>query len=460
MPTSITKNILILDQPAGELSGLAQAFIEECGDDGRVEIEPSLARALELIESDDPPDLVVIDYHLGDGARDGLAILAQLRAADRDLPVVMVAEKGDVETATRAIKAGASDFLVRGQNLSERVSTQLQKIKNLLGLIEKNRRLRQHNRNLQAALSARYQIFGRSPQTAAVLEKIERVAKVPRPVLITGERGVGKELVARAIHTAGGVGARPFVIVNCAAFTETLLESELFGHEKGAFTGADRRAPGKFEQAHGGALFLDEIGAMTLSFQQKVLRVVEYGTFTRVGGVREVEVNTRIIAATNADLVAMMDRGEFLRDLYDRLAFEIINVPPLRERVGDVELLANYFLEQFMREVPDFQGKQLSTAALDELRAYSFPGNVRELKNVIERAVYRDTTNELLPEDLGMPRDHGHATGGGSWKSQAESFQRRLVDDAMAEAAGNQAQAARILGLSYHQFRYYLRKYS
>ncbi|MBN1910488.1 MAG: sigma 54-interacting transcriptional regulator, partial [Pirellulales bacterium] len=271
--------------------------------------------------------------------------------------------------------------------------------------------------------------------------------------------GTGKELVARAIHFASGRSTCPIVTVNCAAFSDALLESELFGHEKGAFTGADSVRRGTFEQADGGTLFLDEIGSMPILFQEKILRVVEYGTYVRVGGTAEQTTSARIIAATNRDLKQMIEKGEFLADLHDRLSFETIHVPPLRERRGDIEVLARYFLEQFARETPALGNKVLSEEVLDALREYRFPGNVRELKNLIERAAYRDTTNEITLVDLGMLPHEDPARFKGTFQQKMDAFATRLIAGAMTEAGGNQAQAARILGLSYHQFRYYHKKY-
>ena len=292
-----------------------------------------------------------------------------------------------------------------------------------------------------------------SPQIRQVLDVVERVARVPRPVLILGERGTGKELVARAIHRSSGCSGA-FVVVNCAAFSDALLDSELFGHERGAFTGAERRVLGKFELARDGTLFLDEIGNMSLPFQQKILRIVEYGTFLRVGGSTEQQVNTRILAATNADLEPLMDAGRFQRDLYDRLAFEVIKVPALSGRKGDIELLAAHFLQQFMREVPAFQGKRLTSEAVQMLAEYSFPGNVRELKNIIERAVYRDTSDDLTPGDIGILVERGEpGSPEGSFHGQASALERRLIREAYEKADKNKAQAARDLGLPYHQFR-------
>jgi DNA-binding NtrC family response regulator len=424
-----------------------------------VHVAASIDDLCKRLGSDEPYDLVAVDFVLGDGTGGGAEAFRAVRKIDPEVPLIAVAEAGNVEVAASAIRAGATDFLVRGHNLAERVTTLLGKVSNLLKLIRNNRILDTYNKLLMQEAGARYEIVGESEPMRRVVEQIERVAKVPRPVLITGERGTGKELVARAIHAAAGKPGRPIVVVNCAAFPDTLLESELFGHEKGAFTGADSLARGKFEQADSGTLFLDEIGNMTLPFQRKILRVVEYKCFTRVGGTAEIKTSARIIAATNVNLKERMGQGGFLRDLYDRLSFEIIRVPALREREGDVEVLARHFLKRFMQEIPAFRGKRLSKAALDALNGYGFPGNVRELKNIIERAAYRDTTNEITPEDIGMLRPAEQAAPGGTFSEKVDSFSSRLLGDALADTSGNQAAAARLLGLSYHQFRYYHKKY-
>ncbi|MHC5055867.1 MAG: sigma-54-dependent transcriptional regulator [Planctomycetota bacterium] len=458
--TALAKRILLLDTPGGDLAPLAETFRAAAGEGAGVERVAHSAELVKRLRSGLPYDLVVLDYDLGDGKRSGSAVLKSVRAADPDIPVAAVAEKGDVDVAAEAIDSGATDFLVRGGSLERRVSTLLGKVQNLLALVERNRVLGENNRLLREASRARHRIVGESSQIRAVVDRAERVAEIPRPVLITGERGTGKELVARAIHEASGRGARPLVVVNCAAFTDTLLEAELFGHEKGAFTGAEAVAHGKFEVAAGGTLFLDEVGNMSLPFQQKILRVVEYGTFTRVGGTRELTTDARIVAATNTDLKQRMLAGEFLSDLYDRLTFEIIHVPPLREREGDVEMIARSFLEQFMREIPALKGKRLSRSALEVLSGYPFPGNVRELKNIIERAAYRDVTNEITPEDIGMLPRPEPPEGAGGFEEKVEAYKRRLIMRALEAAGGNQTRAAGVAGLSYHQFRYYYRKYA
>jgi DNA-binding NtrC family response regulator len=455
----MSRRILVLSTPDDDLAMLTQAFkaVPERG--CRVETVADADDLIRRLTAGPPCDLVAVDYLLGDGRQRGSDVLAAIRHADPDVPIVAVAEKGDVELAAEAVRAGATDFLVRGGQLEARVTTLLGKVRRLLDLMDRNRRLREQNRLLRLAERRRHHIVGQSPQIRQVLQRIYRVAAVPRPVLIRGERGTGKELVARAIHAASDRSAGPFVVVNCAAFPDTLLESELFGHEKGAFTGAERQARGKFEQADGGTLFLDEISHMSLPFQQKVLRAVEYGTFTRVGGASEIQVDVRIIAATNADLKAAIAAGRFLADLGDRLAFEEILLPPLRQRQGDVEILAQHFLTEFMREIPALGGKRLGAKALEVLRRYEMPGNVRELKNLIERAAYRGTANEIMPEDIGL--EPGPAAGGpgGTFQERVEAFRGGLIRQALQEAAGNRARAARLLGLSYHQFRYYHRKY-
>ena len=454
------RRLLILEPEAEQLETLANAFRDACPYPCEIQRPRSLRELIDKLSGGLPWDLIVVDYITGDGHCSGSRLIRDIRVASRDIPLVAVAVMGDVEIAAEAIKAGATDFMVRSGRLTDRVCTLMEKLTPQLTLIDKNRMLQEQNMLLREAAVNRYQIIGESPQIQAVLDQIERVAMIPRPVLITGERGTGKELVARAIHLAGGDPGRPLISVNCAAFSDHLLESELFGHEKGSFTGADSRVSGKFEQARGGTLFLDEIGNMSISFQQKILRVVEYGTFTRVGGSDEISVNTRIIAATNVDIRKSMKEGLFLRDLYDRLSFEIIEVPAIRDRQGDIPILARHFLNQFMQEIPSLQGKRLSNEAMRMLEKYSFPGNIRELKNIIERAAYRDTTNEITPEDIGLlPQEHLGITGN-TFQLKVESFKQQLILEALDKAAGNQARAARILGLSYHQYRYFLKKYT
>jgi DNA-binding NtrC family response regulator len=403
--------------------------------------------------------LVLVHADAHDAAQRGLALVPAVHAIRADLPVVYVSEDGDVDTTREAVERGALELLVTDDRLADRAATLLGKLRVLFDALAHNRDLDERNLRLGETVDAHSRLVGVSAQVKQLVAQIERVARIPRPLLIQGERGTGKELVARAIHLASNLPPGSMVTVNCAAFSESLLESELFGHERGAFTGAESVRRGRFEQANGGTLFLDEIGHMPIAFQQKILRVVEYGTFTRVGGSRERKTSARVIAATNADLRERIARGEFLSDLYDRLAFEVIRVPPLRERRSDIEVLAHSFLEQFALEIPAFSGKQLSRDAIEVLCAYDFPGNVRELKNIIERAAYRDTTNEITPEDIGMLSHRSGAAGGDGFKQQIARFSRELLEDALRRSGGNGAAAARLLGLSYDQFRHHARKH-
>jgi DNA-binding NtrC family response regulator len=295
---------------------------------------------------------------------------------------------------------------------------------------------------------------------------------VPRPVLVLGPRGTGKELVARAIHTLSPRASEPYITINCAAVAESLLESELFGHEEGAFTGATKQKEGKFELADGGTLFLDEIGNMSLEFQAKILRVLEYQRFERVAGSESIQVNVRVIAATNADLRQAISDGKFRADLYDRLAFEQIHLPALRDRMDDVPVLAAHFLARFRTEVAGLTVKEITGDALERLAQYDFPGNVRELKNVVERAVYMAQGDALTARDIdaALPPEaqlRSEPQGGGFVDDPArplpdrvDSFEAWLCKDALERTRYKQKEAAALLGLTYDQFRQRYRKFN
>ncbi len=452
--------VLVLMDAGGELGSFVDTLRRAAGAESQVEPVYSAELLMVALSSGLAWDLVLLDCELGDGRSSGWDLLPTLRQRAPDLPVVALAARGSVEAAKRAVAAGASDFLVRSGHLEERLATLLDKVRPYLSLVKRHRKLEEHHRLLLEEAARRYHIVGHSPAMLAVLDLVERVAAVPRPVLVRGERGTGKELVARAIHQASERPG-PFVAVNCAAFSEALLESELFGHERGAFTGAERKVLGKFELAGEGTLFLDEIGNMPLSFQQKILRVVEYGTLRRVGGAQEIKVQARIVAATNADLERAMDQGRFQKDLYDRLAFAEIVVPPLRERPVDVAPLARHFLAAFALEVPGVQAHELEPAALEALERQPFPGNVRELKTMVERAAYRTGEPAIRLADLGLQPVVAAPCADltGSFAQAVEALKRRLVIEALDAEAGNQAAAARRLELSYDQYRYYLRRY-
>jgi psp operon transcriptional activator len=309
-------------------------------------------------------------------------------------------------------------------------------------------------------------------------ERLSRVAPIQRPVLLVGERGTGKELAASKLHFLSKRWQGPFVALNCSALNPTLIESELFGYEKGAFTGAENQREGRFETADGGTLFLDEIGTIPLEVQEKILRVVEYGTFERVGSSTSLEVDVRIVAATNANLVALVAQGRFKQDLLDRLSFEVLVVPPLRERKGDIPLLANHFASRMTAELGREGIPRFSAEALAALDGYPWPGNVRELKNVVERAVYRSST-PLIGEIVFSPFGHMSATGPSAetasndpeedtsmeglmtkpFDEAVTELKIHLLRRAMRQAKYNQRKAANILGLTYHQFRGLYRKY-
>ncbi|WP_337137452.1 phage shock protein operon transcriptional activator [Morganella morganii] len=304
------------------------------------------------------------------------------------------------------------------------------------------------------------------------LEKVSRLAKIARPVLICGERGTGKELFAHRLHYLSPRWDEPFIALNCAALNDNLLDSELFGHESGAFTGAQHRHQGRFERADGGTLFLDELGTAPLTVQEKLLRVIEYGEFERVGGQQTLKADVRIVCATNADLPALAAEGKFRADLLDRLAFDVINIPPLRERPRDLTELAGHFAVQMCQEMgtPFFAG--FSPHALQQMQSYHWPGNIRELKNVIERSLYRqgDTTG-LLAELVINP----FVTAPGpsadtasrslpplpfSLKQWQHTQEKDALDAALQRAQFNQREAAQLLNLTYHQFRGLLKKHA
>ena len=436
--------------------------------------------AVEFVRANaDRIELVILDLDLGRGKPTGIDVCRELRAELRDLPIILLTGHGTVDDAVAAIKAGADDVIIKDPYLEDKLDLSVEKIERMVAHVRERRRLEGENRQLRAInarlrriAGQRWQIVGASEILTKIMARVERVAPVPRPVLILGERGTGKELIARAIHHLSPRSDRPFVTINCAAVPETLLESELFGHEEGAFTGATKQKEGKFELADSGTLFLDEIGNMSMEFQAKILRVLEYQRFERVAGAASIQVDVRVIAATNADVRAQMEKGAFRRDLYDRLAFEVIHLPPLRERMDDVPGLAAYFLSCFREDVAGVTVSEISADALDRLAAYDFPGNVRELKNVVERAVYMATGATLDASDIeaALPPDRSEpATLQGLAGFQddptlplgerVDAFERALCKDALERARYNQKEAAALLGLTYDQFRQRYRKY-
>ncbi|HEU4616986.1 MAG TPA: phage shock protein operon transcriptional activator [Gammaproteobacteria bacterium] len=327
--------------------------------------------------------------------------------------------------------------------------------------------------------------IGESPAFMAMLEHVSRAAPLPKPVLVVGERGTGKELIASRLHYLSERWDRPLVKVNCAALTESLLESELFGHEAGAFTGATKQHIGRFEQADGGTLVLDELGTIPLRMQEKILRVIEYGEFQRVGGTKTMRTDVRIVGATNADLPALAVEGRFRADLMDRLAFDVIHVPPLRRRLEDIPKLAYHFGVNVTSELKREFFPGFSPEASDALLSYDWPGNVRELKNAVERSVYRaadpsaaitEIIFDPFASPFGPPRRSPDAAPSPAedaidaraarsvpvpedFRSAVASFERETLERALVQAKYKQTAAAQLLGLSYHQFRGLLKKH-
>jgi two-component system, NtrC family, response regulator AtoC len=392
-------------------------------------------------------DLVLTDLKLP--GMDGLALLEQLHAQNAHLPVIVMSAFGTVEIAVEAMKKGAVDFLPKPFSLDH-----------LTVVVEKAlevRKLRDENRELREALGQRYQfenIIGKSAPMQEIFATITRVAPTRATVLLAGESGVGKDMIARAIHQHSPRKDRPFVKINCTAIPENLMESELFGYEKGAFTGANTSKPGKFEQADTGTVFLDEIGDVPGSVQVKLLRVLQEREFERLGSNKTMHTDVRVIAATNVDLRAALEQGTFREDLYYRLNVVPINIPPLRERKEDIPYLVEYFAKKFSGEI--------SEGAMERLMSYHWPGNVRELENVVERSVLLAQGPRVEPSDVKIdtaPRRSTAAAGSDHFLPEGmtlDEYEQSVIREALKRANGNKSQAARLLGLTRNALRYRL----
>ena len=401
-------------------------------------------------------DAVLTDLKLP--GMSGLEFLEAVKRADSRIPVIVMTAYGTVETAVEAMKAGASDYVLKPFSLEE--------IKLIVSKELDVRRLREENRSLREELGRRYEfknIIGRSGKMQEVLGTVERVAPGNSTVLLGGESGVGKDLIARAIHQHSRRASGPFIKINCTAIPENLLESELFGYEKGAFTGAAGTKPGKFELADKGTIFLDEIGDVPGSIQVKLLRVLQDREFERLGGTRTLKVDVRVVAATNQDLRAALEEGTFREDLYYRLNVVPINIPPLRDRKEDVPYLADYFVERFAREsAKPIRG--ITPEAMRVLMDFHWPGNVRELENIIERGVALSAGDMLDVADIRLdlsPARPAAATAGTGFIPEGmnlEQFEDGIIQEAVRRAGGNKSQAARLLGISRNALRYRLTK--
>jgi two-component system NtrC family response regulator len=401
----------------------------------------------------EPFDLVLTDQRMPGFS--GLELIGALRAVTPEAAVIVMTAYGTIETAVAAIKGGAADYLTKPLNLDE--------LLHRIRTVRERQRLVAENRELRLALSERHRvegIIGESGRMQEVLSLVHRVAGSDATVLIQGESGTGKELIAQAIHHASPRAPRPLVKVNCAALPETLLESELFGHEKGAFTGAMAARQGRFELAHGGTLFLDEIGDLPLHLQVKLLRVLQEREFERVGSGRPIAVDVRLIAATHRDLAALVKGGEFRDDLYYRINVVTIVVPPLRERREDIPPLIDHFVRKFA-ETNRKRIAGLTREARELLLRYDYPGNVRELENLIERAVVLTRDDVIGAADLPLTLqepvvDTAEAAG---LTTAVEALERRMIREALAQANGVQTRAAETLAISERVLRYKLKKY-
>lgn len=440
------KRILVVEDEE-KLRRVIELHLVSCGYE--VEKAGSAEQALKLA---DRADLVLTDLRLP--GIDGLELLACLRRQNTFTPVVVMTAFGSVETAVQAMKAGAVDFLTKPFSLDHLV-TVLQKALEF-------RALRDENRQLREELGRRYDfanIVGRSAPMQEIFATIVRVAPTRATVLLAGESGVGKDLIARAIHFHSPRRDRPLVKINCTAIPENLMESELFGYEKGAFTGATTSKPGKFEQADTGTVFLDEIGDVPASVQVKLLRVLQEREFERLGSNVTRHIDVRVVAATNQDLRAALEQGTFREDLYYRLNVVPINIPPLRERKSDIPFLARHFLAKHGPEMGS-RVEHITDAAMAVLMAYHWPGNVRELENVMERSLVMCAGDTLDAGDIKLetaPRRPNHGAPPFLPEGMTlDQYEQEIIREALRRADGNKSQAARLLGLTRNALRYRL----
>jgi DNA-binding NtrC family response regulator len=441
--------ILVVDDEPAQCE-LVSGFLKKQGFE--VALTGSGEKALELFRQESF-DLVLTDQKMPNMS--GADLLQAVNAINPETPVILMTAFGSIEAAVSAIQGGATDYLTKPLNLDE-LLYRIRQVSDRYRIIAENRELRE-------ALQGRHRIegiIGESGQMLEIVSLVRRVAPSEATVLIRGESGTGKELIAKAIHFASPRASGPLIKVNCAALPETLLESELFGHEKGAFTGALTTRQGRFELADGGTLFLDEIGDLPLHLQAKLLRVLQEREYEKVGSSRPVHVNVRILAASHRPLEALIKAGQLREDLYYRLNVVTISLPPLCERRPDLALLIDHFLRLFAEK----NGKMirgLTREARDILLRYNYPGNVRELENIIERAVVLTRDDVIGSSDLPLTVQDPEAEyeQGTNLTATVEAVERRMIRDALARSEGVQTRAAVLLGISERALRYKLIKY-
>ncbi len=451
-----TKQILVADDEPN----LRRVLSAQLHRDGYevIAVEDGQA-ALEALEAHHV-DVIITDLRMP--RVDGIELLKKVTHTYPDVPVIMITAHGTVDTAVEALKLGAFDYITKPFEQSE--------LRNVVAKASRTRELSQRDVAAEPSEPGRYRLIGQSPPMADVYQVIEKVADTPSTVLITGESGTGKELIARALHENSSRKKKPFIRVNCAAIPRDLIESELFGYEKGAFTGAVTSKPGRFELAHDGTLFLDEIGEIPVNMQVKLLRAIQEQEFERVGGIKTIEVDVRLVAATNRDLQEEIKQGRFREDLYYRLNVVQLRLPPLRERTSDIPLLVDHFIRRFRDKLKkDVRG--VTDAAMERLLAHPWPGNIRELENVIERCLLfcdgeRIDVGELPPEmrmvSASIPTTDA-APAGAEAKHPSERptpglkeavreatsrVERELIVRALQQTGGNVTHTARLLKIS------------
>jgi two-component system nitrogen regulation response regulator NtrX len=432
MVTATKATVLVVDDEEGILETLS-GILEDEGYE--VLTSSSGEQALSLVK-EYSPEVVLLDVWMPKGI-DGLETLKNIKEINQELSVIMISGHANIDTAVQATKLGAHDFLEKPLSL--------QKVLLLVRRALEKQRLERENKELRSAISGRQEIIGEHPHMKALKSDIQKAAVSLSRVFIFGESGTGKELIARALHEASERANNNFVEVNCAAIPHELIESEIFGHEKGSFTGAFERKRGKFEIADGGTLFLDEIGDMALATQAKVLRVIESQEFERVGGNRKIKVDVRVISATNKDLQESIKNGTFREDLYFRLNVIPLNVPPLRERKSDIPLLVDNFLNIFARQYGQ-KPKKVSKGTIDALVRYEWPGNVRELRNMIERFVIMNSSETIDVKYLPSLKDtrpdyYSYKT----MKEARDQFEKDFILKKLQENNWNISKTAEIL---------------
>ncbi|HLP15252.1 MAG TPA: sigma-54 dependent transcriptional regulator [Bacteroidota bacterium] len=447
-----TTLLLVDDEPAQR--EILAGYLKKKGH--RIFQAGSVAQAI-LIFKENPIDAVLTDYRMPDS--NGMELLTSLCEIRPAIAVVLMTAYGTIENAVAAMRKGAFDYLTKPINLEE-LDILLQRIMERQHLIVENQILKEH-------LAEKYSFSGivsRSTALEQVLNIASRVARSDASILVRGESGTGKEVIAKAIHFASGRAAHPFIAVNCAALNEQLLESELFGHERGAFTGADRQRRGRFEIAEGGTIFLDEIGDISPGAQVRLLRVLQERQFERVGGSETLTVSVRVIAATNKNLEQSIVSGTFREDLFYRLNVISIEIPPLRSRRDDIEPLLHHFLDMFA-EKNNKHGIMFSKEAWEALLRYDYPGNVRELENIVQRAVIFSRGDYITVRDLppNIVSTHNETLDpvslmNGTLPEAVTRIETMMIDQALQESGGNQSKAALRLGISERTLRYQLKK--